>query len=62
VAESLDTPVADSDRATAADELRQHYDSGRLTLEEFENRFSEVHTAPAIRNPCTIPLPPEFSA
>jgi hypothetical protein len=45
VAESLDTLVADSDRATAADELRQHYDSGRLTLEEFENRLAEVHTA-----------------
>jgi hypothetical protein len=45
MAESLDTLVADSDRATATDELRRHYDSGRLTLEEFENRFSEVQTA-----------------
>jgi hypothetical protein len=45
VAESLDTLVADSDRATAADEMRQHYDSGRLTLEEFESRLTEVHTA-----------------
>jgi len=45
MAESLDTLVADSDRATAADELREHYDSGRLTLEEFESRLSEVHTA-----------------
>lgn len=45
MAESLDTLVADADRATAADELRQHYDSGRLTLEEFESRLSEVHTA-----------------
>ena len=45
MAESLDTLVADSDRSTAADELRQHYDSGRLTLEEFEGRLSEVHTA-----------------
>jgi hypothetical protein len=45
VAESPDTLVADSDRATAADELRLHYDSGRLTLEEFESRLSEAHTA-----------------
>src|SRR6185295_7300104 len=29
----------------AADELRQHYDSGRLTLDEFESRLAEVHTA-----------------
>jgi hypothetical protein len=45
MAESLDTLVADADRATAADELRQHYDSGRLTLDEFESRLAEVHTA-----------------
>jgi hypothetical protein len=45
VAESLDTLVADSDRATAADELRLHYDSGRLTLDEFESRLEEAHTA-----------------
>ncbi len=45
MAESLDTLVADSDRSTAADELRLHYDSGRLTLDEFESRLAEVHTA-----------------
>lgn len=45
MAESLDMLVADSDRATAADELRGHYDSGRLTLDEFESRLAEVHTA-----------------
>jgi hypothetical protein len=45
MAESLDTLVADSDRASGADELRQHYDSGRLTLDEFESRLAEVHTA-----------------
>jgi Domain of unknown function (DUF1707) len=45
MAESLDTLVADADRATAADELREHYDSGRLTLDEFETRLAEVHTA-----------------
>ena len=43
--ESLETLVADSDRTTAAHELRQHHDSGRLTLDEFESRLAEVHTA-----------------
>jgi hypothetical protein len=45
MAESLDTLVADSDRAAVADELRQHHDNGRLTLDEFESRLSEVHRA-----------------
>jgi DUF1707 SHOCT-like domain len=45
MAETLDTLVGDSDRAAAADELRQHYDSGRLTLDEFEGRLGEVHSA-----------------
>ena len=45
MAESLDTLVADSDRATAADELRRHYDAGRLTLDEFEGRLAEANTA-----------------
>jgi hypothetical protein len=45
MAESLDTLVADSDRSTAADELRLHYDSGRLTLDEFESRLAEVNAA-----------------
>jgi Domain of unknown function (DUF1707) len=45
MAESLDTLVADADRSTAADELRLHYDSGRLTLEEFESRLAEAQSA-----------------
>jgi hypothetical protein len=45
MAESLDTLVADADRASAADEMRLHHDSGRLTLDEFESRLAEVHTA-----------------
>jgi uncharacterized membrane protein YccC len=45
MAESLDTLVADADRAAAAEELRRHYDSGRLTLDEFESRLSEAHAA-----------------
>jgi Domain of unknown function (DUF1707) len=45
VAESLDTLVADSDRSAAGDELRSHYDSGRLTVDEFEDRLAEVNAA-----------------
>jgi hypothetical protein len=45
MAESLDTLVADDDRTTAVEEIRQHYDSGRLTLDEFESRLDEVHAA-----------------
>ena len=45
MADALDTLVADADRARAADELREHYDSGRLTVEEFESRLGEVHNA-----------------
>jgi hypothetical protein len=45
MAESLDTLVADSDRAAAAEEVRKHHDSGRLTLDEFESRLAEVHAA-----------------
>jgi hypothetical protein len=43
--ESLDMLVGDSDRSTALDELRPHYDSGRLTLDEFESRLAEIHAA-----------------
>lgn len=45
MAESLDTLVADSDREAAATEIRKHYDSGRLTLDEFEGRLVEAHAA-----------------
>ena len=45
MAESLDTLVADSDRAAASEEVRKHYDSGRLTLDEFESRLTEVNAA-----------------
>ena len=43
--QNLDMLVADSDRAAAAEELPKHYDSGRLTLDEFESRLDEVHAA-----------------
>jgi fatty acid desaturase len=45
VADSLDTLVADADRAKAAEDLRTHYESGRLTVEEFEERLAEVNNA-----------------
>ena len=45
VAESLDMLIGDADRSAAADELRQHYESGRLTLDEFEARLAHVQTA-----------------
>jgi uncharacterized protein DUF1707 len=43
--ESVDLLIGDSDRSSAVDELRQHFDSGRLTLEEFENRLAEINAA-----------------
>lgn len=45
MAKSVDMLVADAERSTAADEIREHYDSGRLTLDEFESRLAEVHAA-----------------
>ena len=45
MADGLDTLVADADRAKAAGELRTHYESGRLTVEEFESRLAEVNRA-----------------
>src|SRR4051812_34342503 len=45
MAENYDMLVADSDRAAGADELRRHYYSGRLMLDEFESRLDEVHAA-----------------
>ena len=45
MAEDLELLVADADRAKAAEELRLHYDAGRLTLDEFEGRLSEANAA-----------------
>jgi hypothetical protein len=45
MADELDTLVADADRARASNELREHYDSGRLTVDEFESRLGEVNSA-----------------
>ena len=45
MAEDLDLLVADDDRAKAAEELREHHDAGRLTVEEFEERLAEANSA-----------------
>jgi hypothetical protein len=45
VSDSEDLLVSDAERASAASDLRQHHDAGRLTLEEFEGRLEQVQTA-----------------
>jgi len=40
-----DLLVSDADRARVSGELRGHYEAGRLTLEEFQQRLDEVHAA-----------------
>lgn len=37
--------MSDRDRARVGDELRTHYEAGRLTLEEFQERLDELHTS-----------------
>ena len=43
--EAPDLLVSDRDRAQVADELRTHYEAGRLTLDELQGRLDEVHAA-----------------
>jgi DUF1707 SHOCT-like domain len=43
--EAPDLLVSDRDRARVGDELRSHYEAGRLTLEEFQGRLDELHEA-----------------
>jgi hypothetical protein len=43
VPETPDLLVSDRDRASAGDELRTHYEAGRLTLDEFQERLDELH-------------------
>jgi len=45
VAQAPDLLVSDADRARVAAELRTHFETGRLTLEEFQDRLDEVHAA-----------------
>ena len=40
-----DLLASDADRARVATQLREHYESGRLTLEEFQERLDETHQA-----------------
>jgi hypothetical protein len=47
MSEKADLLVGDVERAAAVDELRRHYDAGRLTLEEFEERLATIHRARA---------------
>ncbi len=44
-AQAPDLLVSDADRAHVSGELRAHYEAGRLTLEEFQQRLDEVHRA-----------------
>jgi DUF1707 SHOCT-like domain len=45
VAQVPDLLVSDADRTHVSGELREHYEAGRLTLEEFQERLDEVHAA-----------------
>lgn len=45
MADAPDLLVSDRDRARVGDELRTHYGSGRLTLDEFQDRLDELHGA-----------------
>lgn len=40
-----DLLVSDVERAHAVNELRRHYDTGRLTLEELEERLAQAQSA-----------------
>lgn len=45
MAEPPDLLVSDADRARVSGQLREHYEAGRLTLEEFQERLDETHAA-----------------
>jgi hypothetical protein len=45
VSQTSDLLVSDADRARVADQLLEHYESGRLTLDEFQERLDETHSA-----------------
>jgi fatty acid desaturase len=40
-----DLLASDADRTRVSGELRTHYEAGRLTLEEFQERLDETHRA-----------------
>jgi hypothetical protein len=37
--------ASDAERSRVADALREHYQAGRLTLDEFQQRLGEAHAA-----------------
>jgi hypothetical protein len=45
MAQPLDLLVSDADRARVTSELREHFEAGRLTLDEFQSRIDEAHAA-----------------
>jgi len=47
VADSPDLLVSDAERTHVAGQLREHYEAGRLTLDEFQEGFDEAHAARA---------------
>jgi len=40
-----DLLVSDAERERVTDDLRGHYEAGRLTLDEFQERINEAHAA-----------------
>ncbi len=61
MSQSPDLLVADDDRERVAGQLRRHYEAGRLTLEEFQQRLDETHAARTESQLQTVlrQLPPE---
>ena len=45
MAQPPDLLVSDAERARVVDDLRGHYEAGRLTLDEFQQRLDEAHAA-----------------
>ena len=45
MAKAPDLLVSDAERARVAEDLRAHYEAGRLTLDEFQERLGEAHAA-----------------
>jgi hypothetical protein len=45
LAQLPDLLVSDAERAQVSDQLREHYEAGRLTLDEFQHRLDETNAA-----------------
>jgi hypothetical protein len=45
LAQVPDILVSDAERERVADDLRGHYEAGRLTLDEFQQRLDQLHAA-----------------